>query len=497
MGDIKHLESRRLTAQKKFDQAQDNDQRNRQGQFATPPALANDIVSAVLNELDPSELRAIRFLEPSIGSGAFFSALLHASENLPGIEIISANGVDVDAQLLDIANEIWSKRGLVCMHGSVFEISGLDRISNLIITNPPYSRHHHLSQEMKAELKQQLLSSTGVEISGLAGLHCYIMASAHKWLEEGGVSAWLVPQEILDVGYGKELKRILFQEHNIIRIHSFGNKNSLFDDASVTSIVVLLRKKTTPSRENQSIRFTVGSMANPTEQHQVDVEIDDCDSRWSPVFADGNFGNSEIENGKPLSDYLTAKRGVATGNNSFFIKTLREWKARGIDEAFLTPIMPPPRNFSETVLSSEFSGSEEFPMLLSVDANSIESVNSSEVASYLQRGLDDGVADGYLCKKRDVWFKQESREAPDFFLTYIGRKSKKNQQMFRFIRNDGNAICSNNYIMLYLKNKGDKDMMWDWLRSLTDMELHRCAREYGDGMRKLEPSEVLNLRIGV
>lgn len=495
MGDIQKLEESRLSAQMIYDQAQDGEERNRQGQFATPTPLAIDISSAVIDTLHPEQRNRIRFLEPSVGSGAFFSALLRTITEEPDAKLETACGVDINTQLLEIANKLWSGYGLECILGSIFDAPGLEKIANLILSNPPYSRHHHLDPELKADLKQRVLSSTGIEISGLAGLHCYIMALAHTWLEEDGVSAWLVPQEILDVGYGRALKKILFQEHSIIQIHSFGNENSLFDDASVTSIVVVLRRKSTPSTEKQSVRFTVGSMAKPTHDFQLEVDIDKCDSRWSPVFAEGKFGENGPDSGTPLSNWLSCMRGVATGKNEFFIKTRETWDALGIDERYLTPIMPAPRNFQDTIVSAELSQSQEFPMLLSVDAASIESIESAEVAKYLQQGLESGVANGYLCKKRKVWFKQELRDPPDFFLTYIGRKSEQDKRMFRFVRNDGLAVCSNNYLMLYLKNKDDKDFIWDELCSLTDLELRRCSREYGDGMRKLEPSEVLELRV--
>lgn len=53
------------------------DARRRTGQFATPFATAREIVDYGLSLLDKDA--PIRFLEPSLGTGAFFSALAEAA----------------------------------------------------------------------------------------------------------------------------------------------------------------------------------------------------------------------------------------------------------------------------------------------------------------------------------------------------------------------------------------------------------------------------------
>lgn len=90
IGDLTTIEQTRLLMQKIIDGEKDIDERRKYGQFATPFALAQEIVKYGLHLLSETN---ISFLEPCIGSGSFYSALLsevnndHCIQNATGIEI--------------------------------------------------------------------------------------------------------------------------------------------------------------------------------------------------------------------------------------------------------------------------------------------------------------------------------------------------------------------------------------------------------------------------
>ena len=67
------IEAERLRVQESLDYERSQRERNAMGQFATPPALAEDIIASLLDIGLPE---SIDFLEPSCGSGSFYSALL-------------------------------------------------------------------------------------------------------------------------------------------------------------------------------------------------------------------------------------------------------------------------------------------------------------------------------------------------------------------------------------------------------------------------------------
>ena len=71
---IAEFEARRLALQDELDAKKEAAERNRMGQFATPTRLAVDILRYAEAQLGKSE--EVRFIDPAIGTGSFYSALL-------------------------------------------------------------------------------------------------------------------------------------------------------------------------------------------------------------------------------------------------------------------------------------------------------------------------------------------------------------------------------------------------------------------------------------
>ena len=74
MDAITPIEDRRLVLQATCDAGKTQKERNQLGQFATPTALATDVLDHARALLPPDV--PVRFLDPAIGTGSFYSALL-------------------------------------------------------------------------------------------------------------------------------------------------------------------------------------------------------------------------------------------------------------------------------------------------------------------------------------------------------------------------------------------------------------------------------------
>jgi len=71
---INDIEQKRIVLQASLDVEKTQAERNRLGQFATPAALAKDIIGYAARLLPRNE--KVSFLDPAIGTGSFYSALL-------------------------------------------------------------------------------------------------------------------------------------------------------------------------------------------------------------------------------------------------------------------------------------------------------------------------------------------------------------------------------------------------------------------------------------
>ena len=134
----------------------------------------------------------VAFLEPALGTGAFYAALRAA---LPSGCIERACGIELDAAFADTARELWGDCGLDVRQADFTTLAPptAHEKFNLLIANPPYVRHHHLEREQKTWLQQTVLARTGIRLSGLAGLYCHFLLLADAWLAEGALACGSFP----------------------------------------------------------------------------------------------------------------------------------------------------------------------------------------------------------------------------------------------------------------------------------------------------------------
>jgi len=474
-------------------------ERNRLGQFATPTSLARDILQFGIALL--GEEKRIRFLDPAIGTGSFFSALLHT---VPKSRIDAAKGFELDAHYGGPARDFW--RGTTLN----LEIADFTQIKppmeeahrfNLLICNPPYVRHHHIVNGEKSRLHDATKAACGINISGLAGLYCYFLSLSHVWMQQGGIAGWLMPSEFMDVNYGKAVKRYLLNKVTLLRIHRFDPQEVQFGDALVSSAVVWFRND--PPSASQNVDFTFGgSLLRPKIFRTIPFSVLHGAAKWTSL---STSDEQEAAVCHRLGDLFKIKRGVATGGNKFFIVTKEQIETGGLPREAFRPILPSPRHVSVDEIKADKDGVPVLDhQLFLLDCR----VSEEEVIarypnlwSYLEK-CKHIVSERYLCRSRKVWYFQEERPPAPILCTYIGRSDAKSGRPFRFILNHSKATAANVYLLLYPKSvlarAIDRDQsilrrVWEALNSLSTKAILREGRVYGGGLHKLEPNELGNV----
>lgn len=494
---LKDSELERTLVQRKLDAEKTAFERNRLGQFATPPTLARAIASVALAQL-PMSKKVLNFFEPSVGSGAFFSALLG---ELGDRGLGEAVGVELDEGFAAAARRLWSSRGLAVINddfANVAPFRGGSGFADILLANPPYVRHHHLSANAKSLLNGRASELLGSPVSGLTGLYVYFLLLCHDWLKEDGVAAWLIPTEWMSVNYGKSLRRYLSDKVRLLRVHVFDAEDVKFDDALVSSSVVFYQKGV-PTDE---CVFTSGpDILLPARTKRIKMDALRGTEKWQRYFG-GAEKHSTGDGGPVLGDFFEIRRGIATGSNDFFIKTVDEFKRLGIQEIFLKPILPASRHLSKSVIDEDADGfADTAPKLALLDCSLSEAVIKTAQPAlweYLSSKEAAEVRKGYLSTRRSPWFRQERRKRPDIVLTYMGRVSERSANPFRFFLNRSKAICANSYLLMTLKPGVGRDERWlkelvDSLNSTGVDEFKKYGRVYGGGLFKLEPKELARM----
>ncbi|MDI6817108.1 MAG: class I SAM-dependent methyltransferase [Actinomycetota bacterium] len=501
MATIELLERSRLEIQNRLDALKSQAERNKLGQFATPTELATEILEYA-KDLLPANSK-IRFLDPAFGTGSFYSALLRTFQPQ---RIASATGYEIDEQFANEAIGLWNESSLRLSLNDFTKVA-LPEIDkdrpNLILCNPPYVRHHHLSNHEKAKLQALTRMVTGIKLSGLSGYYCYFLLLSHAWMSENGLAGWLMPSEFMDVNYGREVKEYLLNRVKLIRVHRFDPKDVQFDDALVSSAVVWF-ENTSPS-EAHEIEFTYGgTLRNPKVCKKVMVEELRRANKWTRIVFDVN-GSKRDKNEVILSDLFYVKRGIATGSNEFFILDTKKVAEYEIPDEFLKPILPSPRFLSVDRIQADNIGNpilEQRLFLLSCDLPEHEVREKHPTLwHYLEHGKEKEISSRYLCTHRSPWYMQEKRSASPFICTYMGRQAD-NSKPFRFILNRSKAIVANSYLVLYpkdyLKDAIGRDetlleKIWVELNNVHVDAMIGNGRVYGGGLHKIEPKELANV----
>lgn len=476
--------------QTKLDNGKTKEERNRMGQFSTPYPLAMDIMRYAKSLVGEE---TATFLEPSIGTGVFYSAFRECFKDSCG----HAVGYEIDPYYFQPTEELWKAYDLELRRADFLASYPDGERFSLLVANPPYSRHHHIPAETKNQLKRQVKSQTGIDISGLSGLYCYFLILSTKWLAADGLSCWLIPSEFMDVNYGLAVKEFLLNCVDLVAIHRFRPSDVQLDDALVSSSIVVFRNSK-PSKRNVRLS-TGGSICEPTTIKEMPHGEMDKLGKWSAYFGESNQAEDYQD---VLGDYFTVKRGIATGNNNFFVIDKSVIDKYSIPKQFLTPVLPAPRNLEVNEVESQGG----LPVLdrqlfLFSCALSEDTLRKSfpSVYKYIVEGERNGVPNGANCSKRSPWYSCEVRKPSPILITYMGR-SASSERLFRFILNNSDAIATNSYLLLYPKpqyahkfrDENIRRQVWKTLNAIPKERLMSCGRVYGGGLYKLEPRELLN-----
>ncbi len=496
MSAILESEQRRLAEQSRIDLQKTAKERNVLGQFATPPALALEIAKYAWSHLRRRR-ETYHFFDPAVGTGSFYSAFLQA---FPADRIESAVGIEIDGAFTEAATSIWRPHGLEVVHGDFTKLRP-KRPANLLLANPPYVRHHHIGTAEKRRLGMLVKQSSGLQISGLAGLYCYFMLLAHEWLADNGFAAWLVPSEFMDVNYGLAIKRYLTDNVSLLRIHRYCPADVQFDDALVSSAVVVYEKRK-PKPEHVAEFSFGGTLADPRESRAVSLNDLRETRKWSALVghAKKNIARAACASRVCLGDLFTVNRGIATGRNSFFVVPKKKLRELGIPLECVKPVLPSPRFLKQEIIESGEDGwpAIDNPLAL-IDCRYGEEFirqHWPKFWEYLQEGRRKGIDQGYITSRRSPWYSQEQREPATFLCTYMGRSRER---PFRFLWNRSRATAANVYLLLYPKKgfaeavQTHADAVFRSLQAIAPADYFENGRVYGGGLHKMEPKELMRL----
>lgn len=307
---------------------ENNPENKLSGIYYTPPKLASAII-------DKLSLDFKSVLEPSCGEGVFIDKL---TDRYPSVNITA---IDNDEKAVELVKERYKGNQRVSISKEDFFDFYAGREENktydLIIGNPPYIRYQYLTEPQR-EMQSAILSSNGMKSNKLINAWVAFLVACVDMLSEKGLIAFVIPAELLQVAYAKNLRKFLTEHLDDITIVTF--KELVFSAVQQETIVFYGRR----GSGNKKIRIVELNDIQAFKELSLDTVpytyVVNKNDKWTKYFVSESETRllDVIRNDKRFrcfSEYGIINVGITTGNNKYFSITKNTENEYGLSETVL------------------------------------------------------------------------------------------------------------------------------------------------------------------
>jgi hypothetical protein len=364
-----------------------------------------------------------------------------------------------------------------------------------ILGNPPYIRHHLLSETM-AERGRESARKIGIALNGRSDAWAYFCAHLITFLSAQGKLALVLPGSVLHADYAEPLLDALAAKTGEVQLIRMSDR--LFPGVQERTVLLLIdrakssggkviyrriagldglrralgRELQRPRRNGEGLRDS----RLPWRLNATEAKV------WEEVCA---------RDVAQLGDLARIRIGVVTGANSFFVRSESEAEALG-RRVGSVPIVSRGAWLNQTSWDQARQAEvTELPSRLLVFPPSEEGL-SGRAREELRRGERENLDQRSHCARRSPWYAIKDTASPDLFLPYMASQPRQ------MVINVAKATCTNAIHRVWLQP--DAGLSVRALAAASWSTLYRLSaelvgRSYGGGVLKLEPTEAKALRI--
>ena len=460
-------------------------QRRRLGQVFTPYEIAKFMAQWVAGGQFPAAV-----LDPALGLGIFLRALLEGDPD----EIPRLVGYEIDEQTAETARELFTNNGYaqIELRQTNFLSASWHEQFDGILCNPPYRKFRGLPD--KDSLLAAVKQHTGIALSRAANLYIFFLIKAVWQLAPGGRAAFILPYEFLNADYGAPIKQMMLDQRILRKVILLGDGFQPFEDGITTSCILCL-ERTSATNPPEWIRIS-------SQEELAVLAIEFPDNERSPESLSATTHPLPTAHSKwhvtsmlhppdnldglvPLSTFGRVMRGIATGDNHFFLLTETKRRQYGLDLDCVLSCLPKSSYASAHVFTSrhfeELRQSNKPIWLLNACGNE----NHPGVRAYLDMGIASGSSRRYLTCNRTPWYALEARPPAPLLVTTFSRAG------VRWVRNEAAVRNLTAFHGFYPHPGIDHDLLCAYLVTpLAQRILAQNRREYGNGLHMYEPNDL-------
>jgi adenine-specific DNA-methyltransferase len=399
------------TPEAELERLNSREERYRIGQFFTPPAIA-DLMGEAVRDVSPQTV-----LDPGVGGGV----LLRAVGEGPKLF-----GLDIDEKAVALARASLNAPHELAVGDFLAPLTWplSETAFDAIISNPPYVRHHNLGAETKA-LAHHYSAKLDTKVSSLSGSYVYFFLEALLRLNEGGRLVFITPTEFLDVRYGQAVKEALLSMCDIDEVIVLEMHELAFEGVLTTSAITVATKTVAPSRRYRLVEAEMNGSIERRRAVELAAEVAPAALPWTPLLPSRVERIAPLIEGRTarLGDFCRVRRGIATGDNSFFCLTRAEVEEWQLEARFLVPVVLGSKDLpADGPLDEDFRRSRiaaDARAFLFFCHESEQSLAGTNALRYIQHGREQGLHERFNCRTRKPWYGVELVPPAEFFVSYM------------------------------------------------------------------------------
>jgi adenine-specific DNA-methyltransferase len=452
------------------------------GGFYTPEPIADFILRWGINGSNNKDI-----LEPSCGDGVFLEQL--RKQNLPYNSLTAIELYEIEAIK---AKSIPLENKEIINGDFHFFCNRTFQRFDLIIGNPPYIRYQFFDKMQQAEASDIFLKA-GLTYSKLTNAWVsFVVGSSLLLKHTGGKIGFVLPAEILQVSFAKQLRNFLAHFYNKINIISF--EKLVFQNIQQEVVLLLCEKNNSGEHKIEHIE-----LKDANELNQLDIsrlrspqkKIDFKSNKWTFYFLEQKEIDfleniAESKNIHKIGDFAKVEVGITTGSNSFFTVPLSVVKAYDLQQ-YAKPMVGRSVQVNSVIFRHEDweknrNSKAKSHLLVFPGRKELDQKNG--VAKYIASGEKLGVHKGYKTSIRDDWYVVPSLKISDALFI------RRNNLYPRLIINEAKAFTTDTMHRVFLKKGTNLNAFTaSYYNSLSLAFSEVCGRSHGGGVLELMPNE--------
>ncbi|RPF58211.1 N-6 DNA methylase [Abyssicoccus albus] len=461
------------------------------GGYYTPP----EITKFIYNYIKEDSMENFTVLEPSIGDGAFINDFKEGelAFNMVGIELIKEEANKARQLILED-----DRFNVINIDFYEYYKKNKEKKYNYVVGNPPYIRYQYLSQEQR-DYQSEILTNNGMKPNKLINAWVAFTVASIEMLEEDGVMLFVLPTDLLQVNYAKELRKLFNDRLSELTIINF--EKTVFNNIQQDVLLIVGKKKI--KKEEQKHKLKIVNLTDISKLKMLNIRekpfvLDELKNyyyetdKWSSVFIDNNHKTFYLNLRKDnlvsyFNDYIKGEVGITTGNNKVFAINDTILKKYELEEYAIPLLGRSVEVKGITYDSIDFEENKKANKnVWLLDFNNKEL--KGKAINYIEEMVKAKEHIGYKLSLRDRWYEVPSIWNPDaFLLRRIGEGPK-------IILNDLDATSTDTFHRLKIK-KGvnSKLVIFALYSSLALMTFELEGRIFGGGALEILPGDLKNI----